>query len=158
MRESIGTTWILQLVIVFILLFVSFLTLSLNYSKAYKTKNEMLSIIEKYEGLNSDSIKIINNYLSYNNYKVKSKCPTDGIWYGQTDISGNNGVLEQAVSNKDYYYCVRKRSSNRYHYYYFYEVKVFLTFNIPIFGDFAKFTINGSTADVLTKDIYTASN
>ena len=66
MRESIGSTWILQLIIVFILLFVSFLTLSLSYSKSYKVKNETLSVIEKYEGLTQDSVSIINNYLIHN--------------------------------------------------------------------------------------------
>ena len=66
MRQAIGSTWILQLVIVFILIFVAFLALSINYTKAYKIKNELLSIIEKYEGVNSGengSISIINNYL-----------------------------------------------------------------------------------------------
>jgi len=155
MRESIGSTWILQLVIVFILLFVSFLTLSLSYSKSYKTKNEMLSIIEKYEGLTSNSVKLINNYLDYNAYNAKGKCP-DSTWYGQTNISASNGVLEPAATNEKYYYCVKKRFANKN--YYFYEVKVFLSFNLPALGNFATFTISGSTADVLSTDAYTAYN
>ena len=94
MRESIGTTWVLQLVILFILLFVGFLTLSLNYSKSYKVKNELLSVIEKYEGLTTDSVKIINNYLSKNGYKTMGKCGDDG-WYGTKSIDSDNGVLER---------------------------------------------------------------
>ena len=68
MRESIGATWILQLVIIFMLIFVAFLALSVNYTKAYKIKNEVVTIIEKYEGVSSKkegSIEIINNYLRY---------------------------------------------------------------------------------------------
>ena len=47
MRQAIGTTWILQLVIIFMLIFVAFLSLSLNYTKAFKIKNEIITTIEK---------------------------------------------------------------------------------------------------------------
>ena len=128
---------------------------TISNSKSYKTKNEMLSIIEKYEGLTSNSIKLINNYLDYNVYDAKGKCP-DSTWYGQSNISASNGVLEPAATNEKYYYCIKKRSANKN--YYFYEVKVFLGFNLPALGDFATFTISGSTADVLSTDTYTAYN
>ena len=49
MKEVYGSTWTLQLMIGFILLFVAFLTLTITYSKVFKLKNEVLSIIEKYE-------------------------------------------------------------------------------------------------------------
>ena len=49
MREAIGGTWLTQLIIIFMLIFVAFLALSLNYTKAFKVKNEILSIIEKRE-------------------------------------------------------------------------------------------------------------
>ena len=39
MREAIGGTWLLTIVLVFIVLFSSFLALSINYSKAFKVKN-----------------------------------------------------------------------------------------------------------------------
>ena len=64
MRESIGGTWLIGLVITFMLLFVAYLTVMINYSTAFKNKNEVVSIIEKYEGLSSgdtSSIGIINN-------------------------------------------------------------------------------------------------
>jgi len=115
MRESIGSTWILQLVIVFILLFVGFLTLSLGYSKSYKVKNETLSVIEKYEGLTVDAVKIINNYLEYNNYDAKGKCEDD-TWYGLDNLTVT--TLEKANPNKKYYYCIKKRIvKNKKHYY-----------------------------------------
>lgn len=155
MRESIGSTWVLQLIILFILLFVGFLTLSLNYSKSYKVKNEVMTIIEKYEGLTNDSVKIINNYLTQSGYKTTGKCGSDG-WYGMTDISGANNVLESATDNDKYYYCIRKKFAKKD--YYYYEIKTFLSFNLPIVGNFAVFTIEGSTADVVSQDTYTAYN
>lgn len=147
MRESIGSTWTLQLVIAFILLFVGFLTLSLGYSKSYKVKNETLSIIEKYEGLTTDAVTIINNYLVYNNYNVKGKCP-DNTWYGINNLSVN--TIEKADSKTKYYYCVKKIHSKGN--YYYYEINTFFKFNLPIVGDFATFTIEGSTADIQSQD------
>ena len=68
MREVSGSTWVFQLMIIFILIFACFLCLVINYSKAYQVKNEMLSIIEEYEGVSSTSEEIINNYLQGNAY------------------------------------------------------------------------------------------
>ena len=76
MRESVGSTWTFGLVITFIFLFSSFLVLTINYTKAYKVKNEVISIIEKYEGYtNENSVEIINNYLNASGYKEMGKCP-----------------------------------------------------------------------------------
>ena len=59
MREVSGSTWVLQIMLIFILIFACFLTLVINYSKAYRVKNEMLSIIEKYEGVTPESVNKI---------------------------------------------------------------------------------------------------
>lgn len=107
MRQSIGATWILQLVIVFMLIFVGFLALSINYTKAFRIKNEVLSIIEKYEGISSGekgSIAIINNYLRHNNYQTMGTCESGS--YGVADLS-NNTVIATSDRSK-YYYCVKK--------------------------------------------------
>ena len=50
MRESIGGTWLVGIVIVFIVIFTSYLALSVNYSKAFKVKNGIIEIIEENEG------------------------------------------------------------------------------------------------------------
>lgn len=151
MRESIGGTWILQLVIGFMLLFVAFLTLSLNYSKAFQIKNEMLTMIEKKEGLTSGSngsIALINNYLSSNSYRVKRSCPVGS--YGVSDLNSNTA---ESVSNtsKQYYYCVEKieTPSRTHNNKVYYKISIFFYFNLPIIGDIFKFTINGATNDII---------
>ncbi len=157
MRESIGSTWVIQLVIVFILLFVGFLTLSLSYSKAFKVKNETMSIIEKYEGLTGDAVTIINNYLQYNNYTAKGKCTNDSSdigWYGLDNFSVK--TLESADINKEYYYCIKKKNAKKN--YYYYEIKTFYDFNLPVVGNFVTFTLEGTTADIISNDSYTGYN
>ena len=152
MRTSIGNTWILQLVIIFMLIFVSFLALSLNYTKAYKLKNELVTMIEKYEGLssknkkNDGSISLINNYLRFNGYGVMHTCE-------QTEFGSKNlddDTLEPVEEGERYYYCVAKidtsneRLNNRSRY----RIKIFFNFNLPVIGDLFTFTVEGTTIDI----------
>lgn len=153
MKDTIASTWIYQLVIVFILMFVAFLILSLTYSKNYKTKNEIINIIEKYEGVNTNSVQIINNYLSYNGYKVKGKCPDN--WMGSLDLE--SARLEKVQKGTKYYYCVNKKwnkstttgnTSRLLKSKVFYQIKTFFKFNLPLLGDIYTFTVDGTTNDI----------
>ncbi len=145
MREVSGTTWTFQLIIIFILIFACFLTLVLNYYKAYNVKNEMLTVIEKYEGVTEDSIDIINNIIRDKGYKNMGYCPNneEEDWMGVDNYDGN---YEKVQKGKKYHYCFRKVSQSREQksgmYYY---VKVFYKFNLPFIGDVVTFTINGRT-------------
>ena len=151
MREAIGGTWLTQLIIIFMLIFVAFLALSLNYTKAFKVKNEILSIIEKREGLTdgaNGALQIINNYLKSTNYRVTKSCEVGS--YGVGDL--NRSTAELVTSNsKKYYYCVSKIKApsvnNRGKVYY--RVNIFFYFNLPVLGDIFKFDVNGSTGDVV---------
>ncbi len=143
MREVSGTTWSFQMIILFILIFACFLTLVIAYSKAYTIKNEMLTIIEKYEGItegNDGSLVVINNYLKQNSYKTSGVCPTDTEnWFGALDL---NGGYEKAQDGKGYLYCFQEIKKKKD---YAYNIKVFYRFYLPVLGDIATFTIDGRT-------------
>lgn len=151
MREALGGTWLTQLIIIFMLIFVAFLALSLNYTKAFKVKNEILTILEKREGLTSGdngSIAIINNYLLSNNYHVTKPCEM-----GSYGVSNLNSPVAELVTNKSksYYYCISKiksPSSNNLGKVY-YKVNIFFYFNLPVVGDIFKFDVNGTTGDII---------
>ena len=51
MREAIGGAMSIQFIIIFLLLVNSYLAFTVNYTKAFRVKNEIISIIEKNEGL-----------------------------------------------------------------------------------------------------------
>jgi hypothetical protein len=149
-RESIGGTWITGLVITFMLIFVAFLSLSLNYTKAFQMKNEMLTILEKYEGINANSIEIINNYLSKNGYSTTGTCDKGN--YGVSNLDSNAGSIVSDESAQ-YYYCISSNTStvttngknfttaN-------YTVKIYFNFNLPVIGDIFKFKISGTTNNI----------
>ena len=152
MRQTIGGTWLLQLMILFILLFVGFIVLTLNYSRTVRIKSEMIDMFEKYEGLNESSIELVNNYLVYTGYDVEGVCVSDeddetGV-YGARDLSSTS--LEPARRGVDYYYCVKKyRGANTTNYY---QITIFYKFNLPIIGDTSSFTIKGSTSNFQSND------
>jgi len=149
MRQTIGATWILQLVIIFMLIFVGFLALSINYTKAFKIKNEMLSMIEKYEGVSSGdsgSVALINNYLRYYNYQTMGYCEEGS--YGSTNLDSNALVLTN--SNTKYYYCVKKKDSSSATYpdRATFTIDTFFKFNLPFLGDLFTFRVSGTTIDI----------
>ncbi len=149
MRQAIGSTWIMQLVIIFMLIFVAFLALTINYTKAFKIKNELVTMIEKYEGLSvgkNGSVALINNYLKYNNYTIKSTCE-EGEWGAK---SLDSEVLEYSESKEKYYYCVKKTSTatiglqDRAKY----TIRIFFHFSLPVIGELFTFSVDGDTIDI----------
>lgn len=151
MRSAIGGTWITQLVIVFMLIFVAFLALSLNYTKAFKVRNQLMTIIEQQEGVTSGddgSIALMNNYLKGNGYSVMRTCAIDS--YGVTNL--NSSSIELVTNDKKkYYYCIRKidAPSSNHEGKVYYKVNIFFHFNLPVLGDIFTFSVGGSTGDVV---------
>lgn len=160
MKQSMASVWIYMIVITFILMFVAFLTLSLTYSKNYKTKNEIINIIEKYEGINKDSVRLINNYLTTIGYSTKHTCPTTERWMGATSIESTYTTLEKTRNGVKYYYCVNEKNygktvknqkngkainvkSKK-----FYQVRIFFRFNLPVMGNVYTFSVDGTTNDI----------
>ena len=138
MREATGSSFSLQIMVLFILIFSAFLVVVINYSKAYMVKNDMLGIVEKYEGIHDESRQIINDYLHAKSYNSSGYCP-DG-WYGVKDISEN--VAEKAKKNKKYNYCYIEESKNDD---YYTKIKVFFKFNLPVIGELVDYGVNGTT-------------
>ena len=65
MREAMGGTLLVKLLMMFLVIYVIFIAMALNYAKAFKAKNGIIDYIEKYEGFNNLSQPEIDNYLKY---------------------------------------------------------------------------------------------
>ncbi len=150
MRSSIGGTWLLGLMLTFIFLFVAFIILTINYSRTIRIKNEIISVVEKYEGLNETSIELVNNYLRANSYRASGVCTAErenGVYGG---LSLTSLELEEARPGVKYFYCIRKyKGTNTTHYY---QVGIFYRFNLPVLGDTAGFTVKGTTSNFISAD------
>ncbi len=144
MNNSIGTTWVMGLMVTFIFLFSAFLILAINYSDVFRLRNETLTILEKYEGYTGQSRLIIDNLLQTNAYKTKSDC--EETEYGVTLLDGTSG----SIGAEDAFYCIRRIDDNKAHEYY--EIKLFYKFNLPVIGEILTFPITGETKDITFYD------
>ena len=71
MRDAFGGAFMLKLALVFIIIYVSFMAMALNYAKAFRVKNGVINIIEQYQfsgDSDTDTINRINTYLEKSNY------------------------------------------------------------------------------------------
>lgn len=134
MREAIGGTWIFGIVITFIVLFSSYLAISVNYSKAFHVKNEMVTIIEKYEGYNSTSEEVIQSYIQGYGYGVRGGCDNRGQGFDGT--------------NNKYKYCIKCTSTNDTLKKNYYTVTVFFKLDLPIIGNVFTFPVTGTTKSI----------
>ena len=156
MRDSIGSTWIFAIIISFTMIFAGFLVLALNYAKAYRAKNEMTTIIEKYEGLTTTdkenrigSIQIMNQFLKNNKYNSKGRCTSDDYshLYGVNDLDATTLIKIDDDDTSLYYYCL-KYEANAENCTVLYYITVFFDFNLPILDQLGKFAIKGQTNEV----------
>ena len=151
MREAIGGTWLFGLVITFIVFFASFLAVSINYSKAFNVKNNVVDLISKYEGNNPCARKHIESYLRTTGYLVAGRCPevdpsTKKCLY--TGYSSDGRVITDNTT-KTYYWIRNDMTDNTSTMdKKFYRVVIFFKIDLPMFGDIATFRINGETESI----------
>ena len=119
MKSSIADIWLVGLVITFLFIFSGYITVTMNYSKAFKLKNEILTIVEKKKGITADtgttnnsSIKsgvgtvknpksalgTINVFLSGSGYHTKGFCPVENTY----DITSGAKEVWYGVSELNY--------------------------------------------------------
>ncbi|MBQ9834216.1 MAG: hypothetical protein IJO33_03390 [Bacilli bacterium] len=157
MKDVYGSTWTLQLMIGFILLFVAFLTLTISYSKVFSMKNEVISILEKYRGYNDTSSTLINNFLRNSNYTTTGTCFDDENPVENPMLAVDNLAANPNVANEGdrYLFCIEqerkegfKDTLTRVNY----EVTLFYRFNLPIIGNIATFRVKGKTTDMIDRE------
>lgn len=142
MRESIGATWIYMIAIALVLLFSGYLTLSINYSRAFKVKNEIVNIIERNKGINNESITEINTYLKKVGYRTTGDCPATSSGYSTAGLGITNDPM----------YCVESvlahESTEESLEAYYFRVTVFFKLDIPIISSIFNFDVDGDSKTV----------
>lgn len=163
MRESMGGAWLFGIVIVFIFLFAAFLTYSINYTKAFNVKNEIINYIEQYRGYTGyntlhDSVENISDVNELNKtvhgklfYLIRS------VGY---NYEANRTIKCEEGAINQYGVCVVKfcpmpkteennihNTSNTY-----YKVTTYIDLQIPIIGLRVSIPISGETGSIYTDE------
>lgn len=160
MRESIGAGWLTSIVIAFIVLFSAFLAFSVNRTKAYRVKDEVISAIEKERGFNETAKnnvdEILNNigYVNSGNcYKIAASQNGEGTVNPIYGVNMGEGIkqVEIAQEKKQYNYCIEKVTTNdgnasKPNWGSYYKVYVFYSIKFPVMDISNFFVIKGETS------------
>ncbi len=141
MREAIGAETIFKAIIIFTLIFAAFVAVAITYNKAYRMKNQTMFILEKYEGINDNSLRIINNYLKNNGYKTTGSCDS-----GDYGIKSLDDITYATANGSDkFYYCLKPVNKDNKTYI---TIKVFFRFGLPFLDDLLTFKVTGETKGI----------
>ena len=167
MKEAIGGISIFQIVIVFVLVFTGVMCLTINHSKAFGVKDEIITILETEKipatasasyKLNSTTISKIVDELQEAGYRVTGKRCPDSSWTGYN----RNGT----VTSSDVAFCVKtndvvqayqkdlrdkcknnkcKTTSGDYPSMVYFDILLFYQLDIPVIKGLMTFNVYGST-------------
>ena len=116
MRESVGATFLIKIMVVFIILYNSLLAIAVNYAMVFRVKNQIINLLEQYEGCAGAKDKI-EGYV-------------------------NNVGYYRAVSDEGPFSIVPVNVSNRGTYY---RVTTYIEFDFPIVDKLFHVDISGET-------------
>jgi len=127
MRESFGGAFMIKLVLVFIIIYVSFMAVAVNYAKAFRVKNQIINILEQnqYSGPgDSKTLNLVERYLASAHYHVDGvTCPSD------------NSLAAYGV-------CIEGASGGSMAHY---MVYTYISIDFPFFGIRMRLPIRGET-------------
>ena len=138
MRDAVGGSLLLNLVVLFTSVIILFFAGIMAYSKAYKAKNKIIEVIEQYEVYNENVANVINGDLELSGYRAASKA--------QINQKCETGNLNQY----GYYYCVYKvdRTTSGVEGGIggeSYQVVTYIHFDFPVIGSMLVIPVKGET-------------
>ncbi len=132
MRDAFGGAFLIKIILIFLFVYVAFMAVALNYAKAFRIKNQIINIIEQYEGYNDkktdnglSSKEEIISYVEKMGYNVSLNF----------DNSETNRICENG-------YCITKRCNFKGAYYF---VETFVHLELPFFSIDITVPITGET-------------
>ncbi|MBE6156173.1 MAG: hypothetical protein E7161_00290 [Firmicutes bacterium] len=167
MKEALGGISLFQIVIVFILLFTGIICLTINQSKAFAVKDEIITIIQNQNidsfsngsdyKLTDDTSQNIAVRLKDAGYRTTGNCPS-GEWIGYSrdgvEVSNNAAFCIRVNNVSSTFYsdlenkCTADKciiTSEDYPSMVYYDIVLFYELDIPILKYFMNFKIYGST-------------
>ena len=145
MKDAFGGTFMLRVLIVFFVIYISIMTVAIGFSKAFRVKNNVINILERTEYRNDDVSKCkagdtsndicgaIDKYLSSVSY----------------DYSKNDTLQKQCTATGGKYIsrgiCISNMVSNDKKYYKYYKVTSYFVISAPLFKINMTAPITGET-------------
>ena len=137
MRESFGGVFIIKLLLIFIVFYMSFMAVAINYAKTFRVKNQVINLVEQnqYSGIFDDSVHtLIEKYLETVPYSVP------GISCESRQL---NNVTVNGINVKNKGICILPMSDDSNNQYY--KVTAYIKIDFPFFGINLTVPVSGET-------------
>lgn len=146
MQEATGQASLMNIMLTIIGIIIILLAGSIAYSKAFRVKERIIDIIEKYNVFDVKSKAEIEETLTDLGYRT-----LDSSQYRNFCDSKkfDNFVLDSAAT-PNHMYCVYKRDLGNDSYYY--KVVSYMYFDIPVVGNYIQIPVTGETKILYTDD------
>ena len=129
MRDAFGGAFSIKLKLIFLMLYISFMCVVINYARAFRVKNEIINIVEQNQGYDpTNKIEVdkqINNYLEEVGYHVNQK---DVNRSSCSELTGHGYCIVLMSSDPEYY-----------------KVEAYMVFRLPIINVDFTIPIQGET-------------
>ena len=155
MRDAVGGSSLLYLVIIFVTVVMLMFSSVLTYSKAYRVKNRIIELIEKYElyEKKDGTVNAINSDLKTAGYSASNptRCSSSNVQNHLKEIlhTDYHSNLPKNINNYGYNYCVFEINSKDYPKNIsngkYYVVVTFIHFEVPVVGDLLTIPVYGET-------------
>ena len=136
MRDAFGGAFSIKLMLVFLMLYIFFICVALNYAKAFRVKNRIINIIEQREVFDGPAItegtaqNLIAKALDDMAYSIDRKDVGNALCGTNADFYGDGYSV---------YGCGTKESQC------YYTVCTYVSFNIPIINVKFPIALKGQT-------------
>ena len=135
---------LLNMVIVFSGIVILFFIGIISYSKAYRVKNRIIEIVEKYEGYTDAAVEEINESLSEAGYSLASK-NCSKVQNHLDDLNIDKDAVDGNENRGPYNYCIYEVTSKSSDNSKYYIVATFVHFDFPLIGDWINIPVYGET-------------
>lgn len=144
LRNSINGAWLFGIIITFMAIFIAYISISINYSKAYEMKTKMITIIEEYDGLNPSTVELLNKIAANYGYTKTNICKVEN---GQRLVGIRDGVPTVNPTESQNICITRELKDGDDHTEkrYYYNLEVFFGFDLPLLGNLFTFRVSGET-------------
>lgn len=132
MRDAFGGAFSIRLMLIFLMLYVSFICVAINYARAFRVKNRIINIIEQNEGVdprgNTDE-------------QIKAALREAGYYVDESEVErvkcdsctfNSPGYSYKKIKSADF---VPEGSSSRSYDAYYY-VETYMIFRLPVIDTF----------------------
>ena len=150
MKESIGYSVTINIVITFIIIIFAFLASAIVYFKTNKASNIVVETIQKYEGYNrtaKDEIVRKLASLGYGSHSINcaQTLSTTSAYYTNVSTTCTFTDPGGSTANNNRGYCVYLCTDSGIEDYYYYKVRINMMINVPIIGDLLDIPIYSNT-------------